>query len=263
MLVIIFSKDRPMQLDLLLESMEKYIHGSYQAIAITLGDYTDVFERHKWCKRKNQTNFHEDLISCLSYLHHKHVMFLVDDTVFVRHVYLKHVEDRIVRHDAIAYSLRLGRNINYCYMMDATQELVDYEDHDDYISFNWKIQKFDWSYPMDISSSVFNLSAMYITVCGMKTCVNPNRFESFLAHSVTPFNAKRQTLLCNQKSCAYSIPINMTQTEFTGNRHENSHSIEDLNKKWKSGEKIDLDSIPRTPNSVHMVVDVKFVNKNG
>ena len=262
MLIIIFSKDRPMQLDLLLRSMERYVHGNKQAIAITLGDcYDKVFQEHTWCSQMKQTSFHKDLIQSLSYLHHRHVMFLVDDTVFVDDVYLKEIDKRMVQHNAITYSLRLGRNVNYCYMLDEEQKLTNGNDHGDYISFNWKHQEYDWAYPMDVSSSVFNLTAMYQLTHQLPSVANPNQFENYLARAVTPTTAKRSIMLCNKQSAAYSIPLNMTQTEYTGNRHANTYSIEQLLTLWGKNHRIDIDKIPRIPNGVHMVVQIEFTKE--
>lgn len=259
MLVIIFSKDRPIQLDLLLRSMETYVHGPMQCLVITKGNcYQRVFAKHSWAIEHKQTRFSQDLVNCLSHLQNRHVMFLVDDTVFVQHVNLARVEERIVRHDAIGYSLRLGNNVNYCYMHDEDQKLVDATDHGDYLSFNWKRQEYDWGYPMDVSSSVFNLSAMYQLTCKLGDIANPNQFEAYLASVVTKDVARRSILLCEKQSAAYSIPLNLVQTQYIGNRHDGTYTVEHLLHLWETGHRISLDKIPRIPNSVHMVVQVEF-----
>lgn len=114
----VLSKDRPLQLDALLRSMQ--VMGGASAPCVVLyktssdryrSAYTDVFERHKnmLLDAVPEQDFKSDVFDIIRAKHYERVAFLVDDQVFIAPVNLKKI--RILDPSLATYSFRLGKRI--------------------------------------------------------------------------------------------------------------------------------------------------------
>src|ERR1700761_8690404 len=97
---LVLSKDRPLQLDALLRSMQAMGGGAVPCVVLykTSSDryrtaYADVFERHKDMHLETilEQNFKSDVINITRTKPYKRVAFLVDDQVFIEPVNVKKI----------------------------------------------------------------------------------------------------------------------------------------------------------------------------
>jgi hypothetical protein len=93
--VLVFSRDRAAQLDLLLRSIEKHGPWLYKTVTVLhtfsspefgLG-YRDVIAEHPWVRFVPEVNFESDVRNWLERHTGETVSFLVDDCVFYRDAY--------------------------------------------------------------------------------------------------------------------------------------------------------------------------------
>lgn len=86
----------------------------------------------------------------------QHVLFLVDDNLFVRRFAISDIVRALRAHpQAIGFSLRLGRNTTYCYSLDRQQAVPTFSlVEDNMLTFDWTAAECDFGYPLELSSSV-------------------------------------------------------------------------------------------------------------
>ena len=121
-LVVAFSRDRPLQLELLLESYSTYVDAAppvtllYRASTDAYRSaYTEVLARYAGvvAEARPETDFRSDLLAVLRGSHAANLMFLVDDLVFIRPLEGRVLRDWSSKEGIL--SLRLGTNISSSY----------------------------------------------------------------------------------------------------------------------------------------------------
>ena len=117
---IIFSKDRPAQLDLLLSSLEQNGNHLFDW-SFVLYTYSDKEYQagYDLCKQYHPTvlwwkekDFRKDLISTLNNLAFEYLIFFVDDNILYRPIQFNITElDNLFNQNVDTLSLRLGQNV--------------------------------------------------------------------------------------------------------------------------------------------------------
>ena len=162
--IIIFSKDRACQLQALLRSLEEKLKIEY-TVTVLYTETSDLFKSayEKLFLRdfKNtsyilESDFESDLKNILFLRKTKFMMFLVDDIIIkdvveYDDVFKKFEEDKSI----MSLSLRLGKNINYCYNKNKYCSIPKFID-DKYNIWKWREEPAgDWSYPMSVDGNIF------------------------------------------------------------------------------------------------------------
>lgn len=271
---VIFSKDRPLQLDLLLNTL--FIHNSctdavpYEVVLYkaTTEEYKEGYEKIK--KRHLGTAFIEETdfkINLLTIIRNKkYVLFLVDDTVFVRKFNPKKIcEDLGIFDGAIGFSLRLGENTTYSYPLDALQTMPLAQTlFDDVLFYQWNIRLADdFNYPLELSSSIYRTEDIMIF---LKDTIykNPNDLEWNMASNAHILRY-RPYLLVYKTSVAFSNPINKVQTVNNNRVGSNEEfSPKALLEKLKGDFYIDgCQFFNFIPNACHQEVPLTFYKSDG
>lgn len=233
--VCIMSKDRPLQLFALLESFVRNVDVSnldYKVYILIKASSPLILKAYRKVKFKFQRfifwkeqSFVKDMVTILCNPIFTHVMFLVDDTIFIRPVPLKeccHALD--VHRDCLGVSLRLGRNTSFCYMLNKRQGVpfLSSVGTTSLLKYKWSSLKEqnDWSYPLEVSSSLYR-SSFISNLIAKEAFKGPNSLEVYFHSMVPGFRQKYPYLFCFPKSCAFSAPMNVTTGECT-NRHSSS-----------------------------------------
>ena len=124
-----------MQLDCAIRSFTrhcKYVNDSL-TVKVLYTTSNDAHERQYRTLAKNypsiefvkETDFKNNLLQVLT--SSEYVLFLVDDNIFVNDFSTDHIIDVLRQYpNAIGFSLRLGRNTNYCYMLRKQQALPSF-----------------------------------------------------------------------------------------------------------------------------------------
>ena len=120
---VIFSKDRAMQLDATIRSFllnckdPHFVNLSviYKASNTCHKEtYNKLIKEYELVEFIEEEDFRKQLLSNL--VSSRYVLFLVDDNIFVRDFHLSEITEALPKiPDALGFSLRLGKNINYNY----------------------------------------------------------------------------------------------------------------------------------------------------
>ena len=220
--VVIFSKNRAAQLDLLYQSLRKnapWIDDPTTVIAHSsaefLHGYLDVLPR---VGRRLYDSMGGFEVAALAAIDHRddHLMFLTDDQV----VYAPMPEPRVVHNSS--FSMRLGKNCTWCYPPHCTQEEGT----------------LDFDYP-SIDARVMRTSE-FLSVATVFDWSTPNELENGLL-SAWRSGIWHPKILYSDHSCVVSIPHN-TVVSNPGVRNSGG-TAEELNDRFLAGERLDLESM--------------------
>ncbi|OGO37440.1 MAG: hypothetical protein A2W35_16280 [Chloroflexi bacterium RBG_16_57_11] len=144
----------------------------------------------------------------------RYVLFLVDDNLFVRSLRLVNILDALEEQpQALGFSLRLGRNINYCYTHDLPQPLPEFTTiGDGVLCFDWTHGELDFAYPLEVSSSVYRIADL-LPFLNRQRFTNPNQLETCMAQNSGRFH-HWPYLLCPAQSVVFSNPVNQVAEQY-------------------------------------------------
>lgn len=273
MVVLIFSYNRALQLDATLRSLmfhceditETHIKILFKADSnIHRNQYVQIqkeYLKFPEIQFVEETVFRADVISLM--VPFDYVLFLVDDNLFVEPFKLKDIVQILeLEKESIGFSLRLGKNTNYCYSLNCQQDLPDYNTLNNmFMKFNWTNAKADFGYPLEVSSSVYSVIKL-LPLIQKIPFNNPNTFEANLDANKSMFQNDFPFLHSYEKSKTFCAPINKVQTVAKDNRVGNrkEYSANELAKIYNDGKRIDISNyIGFTPNACHQEVKISFI----
>jgi hypothetical protein len=292
-LTVIFSKDRPLQLQATLASFALQCQEAVRTpIAVLYCASSDDFAagyaqlREEFLGRLaitwvEERDFKKDLVGLLQgglspsrrqrllqrlllaprEPSHDNLLFLVDDNIFVRSFSLEAICQALQQEpQVIGFSLRVGRNTTRCYSMDIPQPLPDFRAATHGLRFRWMGQVGDFGYPLEVSSSVYR-SADLIGMLRSLPYTNPNRLEQVLSASARLFSVTKPDLLCFEQSVAFCVPINKVQTILNNRAGElAAHSAEELNRCFLNGLRVDVAALDSfVPIAAHQELDLPMI----
>jgi hypothetical protein len=248
---IIFSKNRSLQLDLLLRSLNSCC--SDLALADIKVIYKTSDERHaksyetvqsEWKNIQyiEETNFKNDLVNALT--GYDHVLFLVDDTIFCNKFNLDEITKLLDKcSNILGFSLRLGENTDYCFSCNAYQNIPEMHEVTENISkYLWTFAQYDFFYVAEVSSSIYRVKDI-LGIIEDKEFINPNQLEDRLFFNLGKFVVLKPRMACYNTSVAFANPLNQTTTTNHSNRTGNNddYSIENLLEIYEKGGRINSD----------------------
>src|SRR5271165_4937382 len=134
-IALVVSMDRPMQLDATLQSFARHCRDAesvrvkviYKATTSRmLSLYRRLMQEHPAVDFIREGNYRSDTLTLVREA--DYVMFVVDDTVFVRDFSMMEIVDKLRREpQMLGFSLRLGRNTTHCYTMNKPQRLPAFQ----------------------------------------------------------------------------------------------------------------------------------------
>lgn len=272
MLIIVFSKDRALQLDATIQSLyancididEVDVSILYTTtLELYENQYKMLIDTYSSIHFIREKDFKNDLIKLVDVTKYSYIMFVVDDTIFIREFNTKDIINSLEENDnTLGFSLRVGMNTTYCYMQDRKQILPEFTSLPNrLLKYNWKKSEGDFAYPLEVSSSVYGIIFIFgIVTLGAYS--NPNQLEALLHKSVTiPAYFELDNLLCYKTSRAISLPLNKVQTTHKTNRCDTSqdNTIENLAKLFDDGHRINIKAYKYiVSDSVHKELPLVF-----
>lgn len=255
---IIFSKDRPAQLDLLLRSMKANAPGLIRTpptvIAKVADDYSKGYaileEEHRkvWYWREQHGKSFKDVLSHrLDMLAEgDHVAFFVDDDVIYRSLPVANPAAFLDLFPAtLCFSLRLGLQTEYCYSLRSPQELAEYQRVGAFVHWDWRDDgTLDYSYPSSLDGHIFRRDDL-LTMLDGADFSNPNQLEERLVEGCRRFADTAPRMAAFSLSCLVGCPANSVSTTHGSNRHGETYPAApaDLNALYLSGKRLALESI--------------------
>jgi len=254
--VIIFSKDRPMQLHLLLESILLNFNVEDYTLNILYKASNDEYNRgynmirdlYPQFKYKKEESFKNDVLSLFN--DSQYTTFFTDDDIIYQSFKLNSDElnNIFMITEANCFSLRLGLNTVNCYTMQRLNKLNNYNTHNFYFDIDliepvisWKVKDGtnDYAYPMSLDGHIFKTE--YIkNLCEILEYSNPNLFEVFLSN----FSTNEMIISSYENSKLVNSPNNRVQETFqnlSGMKY--SYSSEDLNEMYLDGLILNLEKM--------------------
>lgn len=262
---IIFSFDRALQLDALLRSFFLNTNNTCKLYVIYKASNKDHHTAYQEVINKFNENvtfnletkpFKDELITALNTINTGKLFFLVDDIIFTGNVHLSDLAK--IDTSKYVFSLRMGGNLNYSYVVDKPQKLPDFvKKTNGYLYWKWDKGDLDWSYPLSVDGHIFGREEINILI-NHYSFNSPNSLESILQKEKNIF--MHRTGICYKKTRIVNCPCNKVQNE-VNNLHGSLHQDE-LLKIWQSGKKIDINKLQGFVNSsVHEELPFTFINK--
>jgi hypothetical protein len=268
---IIFSRNRPAQLDLTLKTLKNSVGDLFKIDLYVLykADNDNFKKGYKICKEENnfanfieEHSFYDDVKNLLSISFNKYVLFCTDDTIFTHNFTVEEIEKVMNEdNDLLNFSLRLGTNTIYCYPLSAQQQIPDYEDVGRIFKWNWLIADYDFGYPLELSSSVLRVEDIKQFI-NTRIFTNPNLMEWYLDISKGRFSDRCQSA-CFKTSVAFSAPMNTVDNKNVNRvANTNNYSVENLLKKYLYGYRINPYKFYKyIPIGAHQEVEFEFIKK--
>lgn len=225
---LVFSRDRPLQLDGALRSLHRHCRDAaglrltvvYRATSRAQRSAYAVLARDHGATARfvAESSFEDDVRQALdgSGADDATVLLLVDDVVVVRPFSLAGAAEALRRDErALALSLRLGSNTTFVQprreVVQAPElALVGGDGDDALFRTTWTDAHGDFGYPFDISCSVYRGSDMANALRDVRFD-GPNMLEHRLWERRAAFADHRPRLLLHRRARAFAIPANRVQ----------------------------------------------------
>lgn len=270
LVTVIFSKDRPLQLDLTLTTNEKYCLQKNARNEIVIykasnekieKNYREVAKEHPQTQFLKESNLKEDILECIE--RKRYVLFVVDDCIFTKKYSIDKISTFLDICDGVlGFSLRLGSNTRICYPIRQENDFPYMQKlGGDISAFSWKGKGIgDFFYPLEVSSSVYRVKDIKPLLENLQYNT-PNSLEWALSNSTSAFN-HLQFMLCYDISPAFCNPINRVQTENNNRVGVNpKYSVENLLNLYEAGYRIDSSYFDGfVSNGCHQEIDIDFYN---
>ena len=252
LLVLAFSRDRQMQLDATLRSLQQHgrdiQRGDIKVLTKATTErhralYQTLASEHPRVELIEERDFRAQLLGLLG--GYRQILFLVDDNLVVRPFALAEASRALELDESLlGASLRLGRNTIHCYTMHSSQRVPPMAAAGICPSMNrfrWVGAEHDFGYPLEVSSSLYRVGDIEPLLQRL-AFRNPNQLEAAMAREAPAFAASKPDLLCFENSVTFCNPVNIVQTTFTNNRAGNAleESPAALAERYAAGERIDI-----------------------
>jgi hypothetical protein len=269
--VVAFSKDRPMQalamLDSFYEQCEEACFVDKMVIYKTSSQrqenaYNLISSEYKDTQFIIESEFKKNVLSCLQ--NKRYILFVVDDCIFTNPFSLLEIGKQLQESEnTVGFSLRLGRNTTHCYTINEENQIPDFRMNvrsRNVQRFQWTNVDGDFGYPFDVSSSFYDIELLMPVLLNTKYR-NPNEFEWNFYLSKDQYRDSHPYLLSYKTSVAFCNPINKVQT-INNNRSGISfdYTSKSLLTKFENGGRIDISKFNNfISNGCHQEVDIDII----
>ncbi len=252
--IIVFSKDRPFQLELMIKSLyqigrlSESIYVIYTTIELYESKYDSLISAYPEINFiKEKYSFKSTLLFVFNNLRKSkftHILFFVDDNVITSKLTIPSQINKFS-----IFSNRLGSNIKgFESQLKNISKFIDVNNIERYSLFVWMLRKnLDWSYCPSLDGDCIPRWLIYLSLL-LKT-KGPNSFERNLNYIARFFKLK---YIFNSKSSVVGVPHNLVQTEWSNNSFQGNLNI--LNES-RIKSKIIIPSYMINCNKVHVFSD--------
>lgn len=259
--IVVFSKDRAMQLDLFIRSFSKMVTNPQLYEINVLYTYTNdkfrdgydrlIEKKYPQVIFKKEIDFKSSLLELIN-LQFPYTVFFTDDDVFKMPFDFYDSQMDVFNRDGdiLCRSLRLHKNLNYCYPAKIPiKPPLFLEDN----TFEWRGQLGDYGYPMSVDGHIYRTKDIMPFLTNLEYN-NPNLLEGRMVGA----HISATKMMCYDKSIIVNNPINKVQT-VNNNIHGNI-GADFLNDKFLGGEIISLDNFIGIENtSCHQEIPLTFI----
>jgi hypothetical protein len=245
--ILVFSKDRACQLDLLLTSIEER-GSSFGNVSVIYRSsdqkFSDAYDKCKSAHASvnfiEEVNFQNQVKSWLNDSKRSStVMLSVDDDVLRDYVNFEEVSQILVNNpQIICYSPKLGLQLTQCYSLNQPQIVPNGNVINGYFLWEWRNAVHDWQYVFSVGGHVFRTAEIAAWVSSFNFS-NPNNLEDSIQriknHFVVPSAA-----ISHVVSKMINTPMNRVQNTHANRCGDISHI--ELNENYLEGRRLDPSS---------------------
>lgn len=245
---VVFSKDRPLQLHLLLQSYADMVSNPvplHVQYAASTPAFAKAYDEVLACFPKldlrvvKETRFKATLLPLLDSLRAEKMFFLMDDDVFIQKVDMtKHAS---VDPKHVTMNVVLSPQVSHCYTTQKTVApplFTQVKGRKELREFRWSELNGGlhsmWTYPMMVDGTLFDTREMRL-MAATTDYKAPNSFEGALMEFAHGFRQRRG--YCYEKAVLMNLPLNKVQTENAN--HAGSSGVEEMLATWQQGLCID------------------------
>jgi hypothetical protein len=263
--VVVFSKDRPLQLLALLESLKHYpsthirpyIIYNTQNLDYKMA-YDELFTNNRdlfiEAIEDKSLGFKQTLTILLKKLSSECITFFVDDIVFKNHFDWSELLQ--FNTEKIVPSMRMSPGLKRCYTANDQQTLPPLKNHKKLYFWYWNEGEHDWNYPISLDGNIFS-RLEFINLIDDLEFKAPNTLELKLRKHRKKF--LHRLGVCFESSPIVNNPINKVQSEIN-NIHGKIHQDE-LLVLWKQGKRINFHAYENFSNiSCHQELEIHLLN---
>jgi hypothetical protein len=243
--LIVFSKDRPMQLQALLDSIRLHARFVFSPVTVVYrastqeyrSGYDKLRDRMPWAAIfQEQSDFRDDILAAFT---GEYTCFAADDDIVFRGFDDKFLEVLTDKNTA-CFSLRLGLNVNYCYSNDKPNKLQSFTRNGDYLIWDWRNESLDFGYPLSVVSHVFRTDFIK-ELTQRVNFVNPNTFEGALQQLLSDVPPKMASYAGSR---VVGVPANSVNASWTNrNGLKYGFTTQELNTMYLADKHIDITKI--------------------
>ncbi len=271
--VIIFSLNRPAQLDLFIRSAEKFFKNFYKNNITIIYKYSNdlfkkgyekVIARYPEIKFILETILKQDILKSFDFTK-RFTVFFTDDDVFINDFNFDtndfgfNFNNINVKNNFICISLRMNPSINYCYTQNIKVDIPNIIFlNDKSIIWKWRAEKYDWGYPMSLDGHIFLTNDIFPLIKTLEF-ENPNYLEGKL--SKNPIN--KPFMICYKNSKIINNDVNRVN-KVSPNKFGEKYNfpVDLINDNYLSGKIISLENFINLKNeSPHIEVPLIFIKE--
>ncbi len=259
--LIVWSKDRAVQLRLLLESIERYMPDFFDTHIVYTASSPEFREGYDRVEAKFPANYifetklADDTRRLINEFKGSLIAFSTDDTVIFK-APPKVDLDTLIPPGYVSFSFRYGLNTTLQdYFRNLWQNpLTNYREEGEFISWNWAMYHplFNYGYPFGLDMHAYHADLI-------ADLIKYDQFKSTNQLETLLFNKKQQAPQMI-RSFKESVAINIPDNCMSGVTQSAGNSVEDMNKRFLAGEVISLDDIPKEFNACHYPVEYKWIS---
>ncbi|MGF1451741.1 MAG: hypothetical protein ACFB21_06670 [Opitutales bacterium] len=266
--ILVFTKDRPLQLEALLRSMAQHVRGVEHAFVNVLwkasseayaSGYRELQREYPGITFMQENQFRDDLIYLLRQSQTAAVVFLVDDLLFVNSFDLDWLSSVDLRYQVP--SIRLDSKITYSQpgAHPAPPPPLQPSAKQPWLRFSWTRSVGPWAMPLSVDGNVFCRDEMLL-LASHTAYRAPNSFEAALGPY--RFWFKRRQGLCLPQRAIQNFALNRVQDENLSFACGDC-GPEVLQQCWNKGERLDVEAMTqRSAASTHLVCEPEFFKKS-
>lgn len=271
--LLIFTKDRPLQLQALLESLDVYVTG-LQKIAVLCHAKNDRFlAGYKQLERnfpnvefvyQSRNNPRQDFWPLIKDIcdgmSSSYFMFGVDDTIIIDYMKIEECIAMMQQTDSYAFYPYMGKDITYCYMTQ-TQKLPPRLQNVGNNLCTWDLLAGvgPWGYIYSVYMTIYTRKEIDHLLHVLQAA-SPNQLEEMWGGNAIVYPQMKG--LCYTRSHIINVPLNMVQYDCPQNNCSRRYSVEQLLESFEHKWRIDIQAFYQLQhNAPHTDTDIPLTKK--
>lgn len=259
--IIIYSKNRPSQLDLLLRSINKYCFGIGKVFVLNdfSGPFKPAYEKI-WNKNYNlniefklqtRKTFYSVMKNTIDNINSQYVLPLCDDDVFIRPL---DISNDVQFYDSSITGICLRRSLDMkeSYHTGQIVDLPDFVQQGNTFKWEWSLyDQIRWGYPYQAGGMVYKKENFKYMIDNISFDL-PNYLEYQMVVNKNKWG--KTHILCYEKSPIINISVNRVQNDVPNRGGRDvSYSPEQLLKLFMADKIIDLEPLHNFNNTCEFI----------